>query len=252
MKRTIIAGNWKMHKSVEESLAFVKTLHYTLNCASSIEVIVAPSTTALYPVANYLKNSFIEVAAQNLFWADEGAYTGEISASQIKSCFANYVIVGHSERRQYFGETNESINKKIKAAITHDLTPILCIGETLEQRKTNAVEAVLNRQLTEGLNAFSPEDIQGIIIAYEPIWAIGTGLTATPEQAEEAHQIIRHIIAQQFGGTIAEQLPILYGGSVKPSNAKELLSQPNINGALIGGASLNANDFAEIIKTQTR
>ncbi len=249
MRTKVIAGNWKMHKTINESLTLVKELHHGLTCPNHVDIVVAPSLTSLYPVADYLKNSFIGVAAQNVYWEKQGAFTGEVSAEQVKDTGADYVIIGHSERRQYFHETNETVNKKIKASLEHNLIPIVCVGETLEQREAAEVKSVLNLQITEGLADFSPDEIANIIIAYEPIWAIGTGLTASPDQAEEAHQMIRDMIARQFNDSSAHQLRILYGGSVKPDNSKELLSQPNIDGALIGGASLKAKDFIEIVQS---
>lgn len=248
MKTKVIAGNWKMHKTINESLALVKELHHGLTCPNHVDIVVAPSLTALFPIADYLKNSFIGVAAQNVFWEKQGAYTGEVSAEQVKDTGADYVIIGHSERRQFFGETNETVNKKIKASLVHRLIPIVCVGETLDERNTSVVKAVLRKQISEGLAELSIDDISNIIIAYEPVWAIGTGLTASPDQAEEAHQMIRQMIAQQFNDSTAHQLRILYGGSVKPDNSKELLSQPNIDGALVGGASLKTNDFIKIVQ----
>ncbi len=247
MKTKVIAGNWKMHKTVNESLNLAKELHHGLTCPDHVDIVVAPSLTSLFPVADYLKNSFISVAAQNIYWEKQGAYTGEVSAEQVKDTGSDYVIIGHSERRQHFHETNETVNKKIKASLEYNLTPIVCVGETLEQREAGEVESILNLQITEGLAELSIDDISKTIIAYEPIWAIGTGLTASPDQAEEAHQMIRNMIASQFSEETAHELRILYGGSVKPDNSKELLSQPNIDGALIGGASLKAVDFIEII-----
>ncbi|MGD9107871.1 MAG: triose-phosphate isomerase [Gammaproteobacteria bacterium] len=249
MRTPIIAGNWKMNKTIDEALALVKEIHYGLTTPPEAEIIVAPVFTALNTVAEFLKNSFISVAAQNIFWEDTGAYTGEVSGLFAKDAGAEYVIIGHSERRQYFNETDETVNKKIKAALKHQLIPILCVGETLEQREANQVEEIVRQQVTQGLVSFSANDIDKLIIAYEPVWAIGTGKTATPAQTEEVHAIIRKIIAEQFGTELAEKMRILYGGSVKPSNSKELLALENIDGALIGGASLKANDFIEIIKS---
>jgi triosephosphate isomerase len=249
MRTPIIAGNWKMNKTIDEALALVKEIHYGLATPPEAEIIVAPTFTALNKVAEFLHDSFISVAAQNIFWEDSGAYTGEISGLFAKDAGANYAIIGHSERRQYFHETNETVNKKIKAALKNQLIPIVCIGETLEQREANQVENVVQQQITEGLVDFTAADLDKLIIAYEPVWAIGTGKTATPAQAEEAHIIIRKIIAEQFNENLAENMRILYGGSVKPANSQELLALENIDGALIGGASLKAHDFLEIIKS---
>lgn len=249
MRTPIIAGNWKMNKTIDESLALVKEIHYGLTTAPEAEIIVAPVFTALNKIAEFLKDSFISVAAQNIFWEDTGAYTGEISGLFAKDAGAEYVIIGHSERRQYFNETNETVNKRIKAALKHQLIPIMCVGETLEQREANQVEAIVHQQIIDGLADFTAENLATLVIAYEPVWAIGTGKTATPAQAEEAHVIIRKIITEQFGVELANKMRILYGGSVKPDNARELLALENIDGALIGGASLKANDFIEIIKS---
>lgn len=247
MRTKIIAGNWKMYKTIAEALELVKTLHYGCQC-NNIEVIVAPPATALSKVAEFLKDSYIKVAAQDLFWEDFGAYTGALSAPLLKDAGAQCIIIGHSERRQYFGETDETVNKKIKSALKHDLIPIICIGETLSQRESDQVNEVLATQITNGLVGLTEQEIADSVIAYEPVWAIGTGKTASPAQAEEAHIIIRQLITKQFGNAAANKLRILYGGSVKPSNSKELLSLENIDGALVGGASLNAKDFIEIIK----
>lgn len=249
MKPKMIAGNWKMHKTLSESVALAKAIHFGLTCPTQIDVIVAPPLTSLHAVSEVLKDSFINIAAQNIFWEEQGAYTGEVSASQIKDAGARFVIIGHSERRQYFYETNETVNKKIRAALEHELRPIVCIGETLDQRNAGAEKAVVSIQLSEGLTALSLDEMSKVVIAYEPIWAIGTGLTASPKQAEEIHCIIRHIISQLFNDTLANNLAILYGGSVNPSNSKALLSQPNIDGALVGGASLKADDFIKIIQS---
>jgi len=249
MRTPIIAGNWKMNKTIDEALALAKEIHYGLPTAPNAEIIVAPIFTALNKVSEFLKDSFIGVAAQNIFWEDTGAYTGKISGLFAKDAGADYAIIGHSERRQYFNETDETVNKKIKSAFKHQLIPILCVGETLAQREANQMQSIVHQQVTQGLVDFTAIDIDKLIIAYEPVWAFGTGKTATPEQAEEAHVIIRNIIAEQFGNELAEKMRILYGGRVKPSNSKELLSLKNIDGALIGGASLKANDFIDIINT---
>lgn len=247
MRTKIIAGNWKMYKIIAEALELVKTLHYGCQC-NTTEVIVAPPATALNKVSEFLKDSYIKVAAQDLFWEDFGAYTGALSAPMLKDAGAEYVIIGHSERRQYFGETDATVNKKIKAALKHALIPIICIGETLDQREAGQVGEILATQIVNGLAGLTEQEIATSVIAYEPVWAIGTGKTATPAQAEEAHVLIRKLIEKQFGMDAASKLRILYGGSVKPSNSKELLSLENIDGALVGGASLNAKDFIEIIK----
>jgi triosephosphate isomerase (TIM) len=248
MRIPIIAGNWKMNKTIDEALELVKGIHYGLSNPGEVEVVVAPPLTCLSSILDFLKDSYISVAAQNLFWEELGAYTGEVSGLLLKDAGVNYAIIGHSERRQYFHETDESVNKKTKAALKNKLIPIVCVGETLEQREEGLVQDVINTQIIEGLQGLTEQEVGDLVIAYEPIWAIGTGKTATPEQAEEVHVMIRGIISQQFGNMAAEKVRILYGGSVKPSNSKELLSLENIDGALVGGASLKASDFIEIIK----
>lgn len=248
MKTTLIVGNWKMHKTIGEALELVTAVHHGLQTAGAkIEVVVAPPYTALSKVVEQLRDSFIGVSAQNLFWEEQGAFTGEISAAMIKDTGADYVIIGHSERRQLFHETDNSINKKIKTALKHDLIPIFCVGETLLEREANKVSEVITAQFSNGLEGLSAE-MAKVVIAYEPVWAIGTGKTATPQQAEEVHAMLRQLLVQ-FAPTTAAEVRILYGGSVKPTNSKELFSQPNIDGALIGGASLQADDFINIIKT---
>lgn len=249
MRIPFIAGNWKMHNNVAEALALVKKIHHGLPWPGEVDVVVAPTFTALDTIVANLKTSYINIAAQNLATEEEGAFTGEISAPMLKDIGIKYVIIGHSERRQYFGETNAAINKKIKLALKHDLMPIFCVGETLEQRESSLVQTIIQQQLLEGLEKLTATEIEPIIIAYEPVWAIGTGKTATPEQAEEVHQLIRTIITQQFGIPTAEKIRIIYGGSVKPSNCKTLLTQKNIDGALIGGASLKAEDFIAVINS---
>ena len=238
-----------MNMTVVQSIELVKSIHYGLKFPGEVDVIVSPPFTALYTVANELKNSYIGVVAQNMYWEDKGAFTGEISPVFIKDAGADYVIIGHSERRQYFEETDESVNKKIKAAIKHGLVPIVCIGETLEERESGQLDSIIKRQVADGLKGLSDHEINDIILAYEPVWAIGTGKTATPDQAEEVHAKIRSLINELFAGPAAENVRILYGGSMKPSNSKELLSKPNIDGGLIGGASLKPADFIDIIKS---
>ncbi|MCK4870680.1 MAG: triose-phosphate isomerase [Gammaproteobacteria bacterium] len=248
MRTPIIAGNWKLNNTISESLELVKGIHYGLTDVSGVEVVVAPTYTAISKVADFLKDSAIAVSGQDVFWEDSGAFTATISAPLLKDVGADYAIIGHSERRQYFGETDEMVNKRVKAALKHNLIPIVCVGETLEEREAEQVEKVVNTQLSGGLAGLTSEEIAELVIAYEPVWAIGTGKTASPEQAEEVHQLIRNIVASDFGQEAADKVRILYGGSVKPANSKELMSQPNIDGALVGGASLKADDFLGIIK----
>ncbi|CAL7959285.1 Triosephosphate isomerase [Gammaproteobacteria bacterium] len=250
MRTPLIAGNWKMNKTINEALELAKALHYGLQYpeATKFEIVVAPPYTALSKTAEFLKDSFIGVSAQDLFWEDAGAFTGAISAPMVKDAGAEYVIIGHSERRQLFGETDNAVNKKIKAALKVGLVPIFCVGETLTEREAGKVNAVIGIQFSGGLVDLTAEDMKKVVIAYEPVWAIGTGKTATPQQAEEVHAIIRKMLVEKFGQVTADVVRLLYGGSVKPSNSKELLSQPNIDGALVGGASLKAEDFIGIIK----
>jgi triosephosphate isomerase (TIM) len=251
MRKKLIAGNWKMNLTIAESAKLANDLHAKIQAAAltTAEVVIAPTFIALNKVADLLKGSTISVAAQDLFWEDAGAYTGQVAAPMIKDAGAKYVIIGHSERRQYFYETNESVNKKIFAALKHQLVPIVCVGETLAERETNKVEEVIATQLQGGLKNVTANDMQNMVIAYEPIWAIGTGKTATPEQAEEVHAMIRAVLSELFGVDTSQQTKILYGGSVKASNSKELLSRPNIDGALVGGASLKADEFVGIIQS---
>lgn len=250
MKTTLIVGNWKMHKTIGVALELVTSIHHGLQHTANakIQVVVTPPYTALNKVAEQLRDSFLGVGAQNLFWEEQGAFTGEVSAAMIKDAGAEYVIIGHSERRQLFHETDSNINKKIKAALQHNLIPIFCLGETLPEREAGRVNEVITAQFFNGLADLTATDMAKVVIAYEPIWAIGTGKTATPQQAEEVHSVIRQLLVQ-FISTTAVEVRILYGGSVKPTNSKELFSQPNIDGALIGGASLQADDFINIVKT---
>ena len=251
-KRTpVIAGNWKMNITEADALQLADGIRHGLPYPGDVNVIAAPTFLCLPALARHLQDSYIAVAAQNLHYEDNGAFTGECSGSQIKDAGADYVIIGHSERRQYFGETDDSVNKKINAALKNNLIPIMCIGETLEQREKGEESAVIRRQLTGGLTGLTASQVSGIIIAYEPVWAIGTGKTASPRQVETIHGLIRDSLAQAFGVEASGAVRILYGGSVKPSNSRELLSLPNVDGALVGGASLKAADFCEIIKSCT-
>lgn len=248
MRTSIIAGNWKMNLTLGQAIELVNGIQYGLPFPGEVDVIVASPFLCLQGVAEHLQESYIGVAAQNLFFEDQGAFTGECSGKQIRDAGADYVIVGHSERRQFFGETDEIINKKIKAAFRNELVPILCVGETLAEREKREVAAVIGRQLAVGLSDLTAVEVARLIIAYEPVWAIGKGKTAVPAQVEDVHRLIRFSIATKFSGQVGEAVRILYGGSVKPSNSKELLTLPNVDGALVGGASLRAPDFIEIIK----
>ncbi|MDZ7264099.1 MAG: triose-phosphate isomerase [candidate division KSB1 bacterium] len=248
MRTKIIAGNWKMNKTNAEAAAFASDLKTKIASIQKTEMVVCPPFTALTIVAEKLQGSRVKVGAQNLFWESSGAFTGEISTEMLESAGCHYVIIGHSERRQYFGETNQSVNKKIKQTLRSRLIPICCIGETLQQRQNNQTEPVVRTQIIEGLEGITAEQVQRMVIAYEPVWAIGTGVTATPEQAEEVHHFIRELLRMQYNDQTAATVPVLYGGSVKPDNIRELISKPNIDGALIGGASLNVDGFVQMIK----
>ncbi|MDR1012618.1 MAG: triose-phosphate isomerase [Coxiellaceae bacterium] len=251
MRALIIIGNWKMNKTVADGVSLANVLREKLHsnrAITKLEVIIAPPYTALSKIADILRDSSLKISAQDMFWEDFGAFTGQISASMIKDAGATHVIIGHSERRQFFHETDTEVNKKIVAALKHDLIPIFCIGETLIDREERRVKETITAQITNGLSNIVRDDITKIVIAYEPVWAIGTGITATPEQAEEVHTIIRELLTKKIGESYANVIRIIYGGSVKPSNAMELLSKPNIDGVLVGGASLKAEDFIGIIK----
>ncbi len=247
MRKSILAGNWKMYKNTQEAKALVEELKTRLGKAADREVVVCPPYTSLPIVAETIHGSAIRLGAQNMYWEDKGAFTGEISPAMLKEIGCSYVIIGHSERRQYFGETDASVNKKMKKAFASGLIPIVCVGETLAEREGNTTLAVLEKQLKEGIKDLTADTAFELVIAYEPVWAIGTGKTATPQQAEEAHAFIRKTIAGIYSGPVAESIRILYGGSVKPENIKELMGQPNIDGALVGGASLEADSFAKIV-----
>jgi len=247
MRVPLIAGNWKMFKTVHEAVAFAKEFKSIVKDVVAVDIVVAPPFTAVHAVAEALRASNVAVAAQDLYWEREGAFTGEVSAAMVRESGAEYVIVGHSERRRLFGETDVTVNRKIGAALAADLTPIVCIGETLDEREAGSTLAVLDRQLKDGLDAISPDQIVELVIAYEPVWAIGTGRTATTAQAQEAHGHIRSRLRQWFGASAAERCRILYGGSVKPDNIIELVREADVDGALVGGASLDVRSFGEIV-----
>ena len=251
-KKPFIAGNWKMFKTIHEAVKLVEGLKETGSVLEEVELVVIPPYTALGSVRKVLEQSPIRVGAQNIFWEEEGAYTGEISPRMLKDIGCTYTVVGHSERRQYFGETNETVNRKVKASLSHSLNPIMCIGESLEEREKGETIGQVETQITEGLRGLDNEAVRRIIIAYEPLWAIGTGLTATPAQAEEVHRFIRENLAEKHGNDTASCAIILYGGSVKPENTYSLLKEKDINGVLVGGASLKAESFAEIAKEAIR
>lgn len=248
MRIPIIAGNWKMNKTTSETRAFCSEFIKLIDNVKGVEIVIAPPFTALSAAGDVIKNSAIKLSAQNIFWEEKGAYTGEISPLMLKEIGCGYCIIGHSERRQYFGETDETVNKKIKAALKHDIMPIFCIGEILKEREENRTMDVIDRQLKGGLKDLSESDISRIVIAYEPVWAIGTGKTATPQQAQEAHRFIRDFIRKKAGYKAADGIRILYGGSVTPENIKDLMAQDDIDGALVGGASLKPDSFAAIVR----
>jgi triosephosphate isomerase (TIM) len=250
-RRLIVVGNWKMNKSVGEALALVRELRGMVSMLrDSVEIGVAPPFTALHPVAKALEGSNIALAAQNCHWESSGAYTGEIAAPMLKEIGCQYVIVGHSERRQLFGETDETVNKRAQAVVKAGMRPIVCVGETLAEREGGRTLEVVRRQLQGGLNGFSGADVARFVVAYEPVWAIGTGRNATSAQAQEVHASIREQLSASFGRDTADEVRIQYGGSMKPENAAELLGQPDVDGGLVGGASLKAGDFAAIAKAK--
>ena len=247
VRRPVFAANWKMHKTASEAAAFVRDLASAAN-PSAAEVIVAPAFTALAATAYAARGTFIMVAAQDVYFEREGAFTGEVSAVMIRDAGASHVIVGHSERRRLFGETDEWVNRKARAAISAELIPIICIGEMLAEREAGETLAVLDRQIRAALDGLTADQIATALVAYEPVWAIGTGKNATPAEADEAHRHIRSRVRQWFGGAPAEACRILYGGSVKPENIRDLIGLPDVDGALVGGASLDVRSFGEIIQ----
>lgn len=252
MRRPIIVGNWKMNMSPSEASEFARNLKSNLKDYKDVEVVVAPPFISIYPVAKILKGTDIYLSAQNMFWEEKGAYTGEVSPLMLLDVGCRYTIVGHSERRQYFGETDGIINKKVLSAISHGLQPILCIGESIEQRKRGETFNVIELQLREGLSGLDWSSIRSVVIAYEPIWAIGTGKNATPQQAQEVHSFIRRYICDHFGQDAGGEIRILYGGSVTPENIDDLMAMPDIDGALVGGASLKVESFIQIVHFRRR
>ncbi|WP_419662743.1 TpiA: triosephosphate isomerase [Desulfosarcina variabilis str. Montpellier] len=243
----LIAGNWKMHKSGTQAIESAERLKTLVNAASGVDIMIAPTFTALFQVGQVLKGSPIALGAQNMHWEQQGAFTGEISADMLVDAGCSQVIIGHSERRQYFGETDETVNRKIKAALQAKLTPVFCIGETESQRLAGETFSVLDKQVRNGLKNFVFNDLGNLIIAYEPVWAIGTGQTATREQAQEAHENIRSLLETIFNKDLAGSTRILYGGSVKPDNVRALMEMPDVDGALVGGASLDPDTFSKLI-----
>jgi triosephosphate isomerase len=247
MRIPFIAANWKMFKTVHEAVVFVKEFRSLVKDVADVEIVVAPPFTALHAVAEAARNSIVGVAGQNIHAEREGAFTGEISAGMVREAGAEYVIIGHSERRRLFGETDQGVNRKLVAALGAKLTPIVCIGETLEEREAEQTLPVLDRQIKDGFDGITSEQIASLVIAYEPVWAIGTGRNATPEQAAEAHAHIRGRLRQWFGGDAADHCHVIYGGSVKPDNIHTLVMQPDVDGALVGGASLDVRAFSDIV-----
>ena len=248
MRKPIIAGNWKMNKTIGEACELVTALKDKVADVADVEIAVAPPFTALLAVAEVIKGSNIKLAAQDMYWEEEGAFTGEVSPLMLKDVGCQYVIIGHSERRTYFSETNETVNKKVKAAHAHSLKPIVCLGERLEERESGVTKDVVRDHVVNGLSGITEEQILNTVIAYEPVWAIGTGKTATPEEAQEVHEFIRELLTEVYSSATAEAVRIQYGGSVKPNNITELMAQPDIDGGLIGGASLDADSFTQIVK----
>ncbi len=247
-RRPLIAGNWKMYKTPAEAAETARQLVERVTGVTDVDIMIAPTFASLEPVFKVIQNSPVALGAQNLFWENEGAYTGEISAPMLKSVGCEYGIIGHSERRQYFGETDETVNKKIQAAIQVGLKPVFCVGETEKEREDEQTLSVLDKQVKKGLEGLVSDQLDTLIIAYEPVWAIGTGKTATDEQAQEAHQFIRSLVKKTVDNDLAESIRILYGGSVKPANIAALMEMPDIDGALVGGASLDAESFSQIVK----
>src|ERR1700736_1652682 len=249
MRKKIIAANWKMNMTQAESAEFVRSLLLDIGDIREVDVVIIPPFTAIAKVTEALgKAQNIKVGAQNMHWERSGAFTGEISAALLRDLFVRYVILGHSERRTLFCETDEIVNRKVRAAHEATLRPIVCVGETLKQRDAGKVEEILSTQLRGSLAGLTPKELQETVIAYEPVWAIGTGRNATPGQAQEAHAFIRHTLREMADDATAERVRVQYGGSVKPENARELMSQPDIDGALVGGASLDPRSFAQIVK----
>ena len=246
MRKPVIAGNWKLFKTIAESVALVNELKLLVAGNQSVEIVVAPVFTALSRVGDAIKGSNICMSSQDCYWEEEGAFTGEVAPKLLKDAGCSHVIIGHSERRQYFGETDLTVNKKAKAAIAAGLSAIVCVGESLTERESDQTFNVIETQIKGGLEGLADLAFTHIVIAYEPVWAIGTGKTASDAQAQEVHAFIRQLIARLFGKPVADAVRILYGGSVKPDNVKGLMTQPDIDGALVGGASLKAESFAAI------
>ncbi len=248
MRQPIIAGNWKMNKNITEAIDLANNLKRGLCDIEGAEIVICPPFTSLSDVKEVIMETNIKLGAQDVYWEKEGAFTGEVSAPMLRELGCEYVIIGHSERRQFFGETNQTVNRKVKAALSEKLKPIVCVGEKLEERKSQKTFEVVKDHIENGLAGLSKEDMQKVTIAYEPVWAIGTGVNATKEQAEEVHKYIRGLIGKMFGEETAGDVRIQYGGSVKADNIKELIAEEDVDGALVGGASLKADSFIQIVK----
>jgi triosephosphate isomerase len=246
-RRPVIAGNWKMYKTASETKAFFEAFHPSVKAVKHCDIVLGVPFTSIAAAVEATAGSHIAISAQNMYWEREGAYTGEISVGMLVEAGCKYVIIGHSERRQHFGETDEKVNRKTQTALLAGLTPIVCVGETLPERETGIMADVLRKQFEGGFAALTEAEFSRIVIAYEPVWAIGTGRTATPEIAEDAHRFIRELAKAKFGAEQAAGVRILYGGSVKPDNIKGLMAQPDIDGGLVGGASLDPKSFAAIV-----
>ncbi|MFP4453904.1 MAG: triose-phosphate isomerase [Desulfobacterales bacterium] len=246
-RRPLIAGNWKMHKTCPEAEDTARELIWKVSDVSDLDIMIAPPATALTAVFRIIRDTTVDLGGQNMFWEQEGAYTGEVSGPMLVSAGCRYVIIGHSERRQYFGETDENINRKIMAAKDAGLIPVMCVGETETERDAEKTFSVLDKQMENGLKDLTADSFMGTVIAYEPVWAIGTGRTATPQQAQDVHAWLRNFLKKRFGPETADQTRIVYGGSVKPENISELMGLEDIDGALVGGASLKPDTFSRII-----
>jgi triosephosphate isomerase len=247
-KRPLIAGNWKMYKTASEAVTLVQTLKAAAHTVSNVTIVICPPFTALGEVSKVLKDTAINLGAQNMYCAPEGAFTGEISPTMLKDSGCRYVILGHSERRQHFKEDDFLIHEKVKTALKYSIIPIVCVGETLAERDAKKHFDVVKTQFDDSIGRLEKEDISKVVIAYEPVWAIGTGKTATPDQAEQMHSYIRRLLNERYSQEVGNRIPLLYGGSVKPDNTRSLMEKPNIDGALVGGASLKAESFAQIIQ----
>lgn len=248
MRIPIIAGNWKMNKTIEESIELCNAIKRSVYNSQNVEIVLCPPFTSLSDVNEMIMDTNISLGAQDCYWLNEGAYTGEVAPRMLKSAGCKYVIIGHSERRAMFNETNETVNKKIQAAIKEGLKPIMCVGERLEEREANKTFNVVRDHVENGLAGIAKEDAKNIVIAYEPVWAIGTGKTATPQQAQEVHAYIRELLSKMYDSQISQTIRIQYGGSVTPQNIKSLINEKDVDGALVGGASLKADSFTEIVK----